>query len=395
MRSLRHELFRLRLGAPLLVTVLVTGCAVGPRMVQASRGAYNEVVHRTAQEELLLNLVRLRYHEAPEFLEVASIATQFELTGTVGLGGEVGRSAGESNSLGTASAGIGFSERPTITFAPRRDAEFLRHLLEPVDLEDPVLLVDYGWGLGRVLRVTVERLGRQSDPTDRERSSDPVKEFEQAIDRMDDLHRRGLMTLAFVPRLSEVPFSLAGGGLSPSELLDAEREGLTMVTGEGDARPRLMRRTLRLVVNFDPSAFDDPVYVELAALTGLPARALNVDVDPGSANPSTDRPDVLEIATRSVLESMAYLSAGVDVPDDHVEMHWVSGPTERTGLRVRVSSDRPSARLAVSYRNHWFYVDDADLESRRTLGVLNSLIRLRVGAGGGQSIPLLTLPVGR
>jgi hypothetical protein len=364
-------------------------------MVQTARGAYNEVVQQTTQEELLLNLVRLRYHEAPEFLEVSSISTQFELSGSLGLGGELGRSAGESVSRGSASAGIGFSERPTITLSPRRDAEFLRNLLQPVDLEDSVLLVDYGWGLGRVLRVTVERLGRQTDRTDREQPSEPVAEFERSIDLLDELYRRGLMVLRFISRETEFPGPVAIEALSPAEVLDAEARGLSFRWNEDDSRPVMMRRSPRLVVQFDPSAVEDPAYTELVGLVGLPDRSLSVDIDPDGGGALEDRPDVLEIATRSVLEAMAYLSAGVDVPADHVDRRWAAGPAGRSSLRVRTSPERPAARLAVSYRDHWFYVDDADLESRRTLGVLSSLIRLRTGAGGGQSIPLLTLQVGR
>jgi hypothetical protein len=63
---------------------------------------------------------------------------------------------------------------------------------------------------------------------------------------------------------------------------------------------------------------------------------------------------------------------------------------------VRSSEAEPvDAFVAVPYRGRWFYVEDSDLDSKRTLGVLISLIRLEIGAGGAENVPVLTLPVGR
>ena len=63
---------------------------------------------------------------------------------------------------------------------------------------------------------------------------------------------------------------------------------------------------------------------------------------------------------------------------------------------VRNSRAEPAdAFIAVPYRGRWFYIANSDLESRRTLGVLMSLIRLEIGAGTAQNLPVLTLPVGR
>jgi len=59
---------------------LATGCSViGPRSLQQSRMQYNEVVKTTSEEELLLNIVRLRYTDTPSSMQVSNIAAQFEL----------------------------------------------------------------------------------------------------------------------------------------------------------------------------------------------------------------------------------------------------------------------------------------------------------------------------
>src|SRR5215471_21247463 len=61
------------LGAP--------GCAFGPRALEGSHGRYNEAVRTVNEEQLLRNLVHLRYTESPLNLEVTIIANQFELSG--------------------------------------------------------------------------------------------------------------------------------------------------------------------------------------------------------------------------------------------------------------------------------------------------------------------------
>src|SRR5262245_1059157 len=89
-----------RIGWATVLAVLVTGCsAFGPSLLESSRLPYNEAVKRTSEEQLLLNVVRLRYTDTPSSLAVSSIAAQFEITKSfqltpffVASGAEVARS---------------------------------------------------------------------------------------------------------------------------------------------------------------------------------------------------------------------------------------------------------------------------------------------------------------
>jgi hypothetical protein len=47
----------------------------------------------------------------------------------------------------------------------------------------------------------------------------------------------------------------------------------------------------------------------------------------------------------------------------------------------------------VRYRGHWFWVDDADLESKSTFGLLSNLFSLQ-SAQSRAAGPLLTVPAG-
>ena len=76
---------------PLMLLILclgfLLGCAgVGPRALETARGSYNEVLRDTADEQLLANLVRLRYRDRPFFLEVSAVTTQFRFAPNAGAG---------------------------------------------------------------------------------------------------------------------------------------------------------------------------------------------------------------------------------------------------------------------------------------------------------------------
>jgi len=57
------------------------GCAFGPRVLEKTHGRYQESVRQVDEEQLLRNIVHLRYSEIPLELNVSSIATQYELAG--------------------------------------------------------------------------------------------------------------------------------------------------------------------------------------------------------------------------------------------------------------------------------------------------------------------------
>ena len=58
------------------------GCSFGPKALERTHARYNESIRRVYEEQLLQNLVRLRYEEVPFRLNVQSIAAQYELAGS-------------------------------------------------------------------------------------------------------------------------------------------------------------------------------------------------------------------------------------------------------------------------------------------------------------------------
>jgi hypothetical protein len=120
---------------------------------------------------------------------------------------------------------------------------------------------------------------------------------------------------------------------------------------------------------------------------------------------SPEGEDLEEITLRigSILDALVYLTGAVFVPESHIEQNlaprdWPAPGTKPEGVRsvfrVRSSKEKPSASLAIRYRNHWFYVEETDHESKGTFLLLGELFRLGLTETKSRQAPVLTLPVG-
>src|SRR3981189_1458967 len=79
--------------------VCLSGCA-GPKAVRYTRMRYNEVIRDTNDEQLLINIVRLRYADSPVIIDLPNITSQFEMSGRGNYLGGYGNQAPGRASLG-------------------------------------------------------------------------------------------------------------------------------------------------------------------------------------------------------------------------------------------------------------------------------------------------------
>jgi len=78
------------------LAVALAGCAqVGPRSISANRAAYNLAIQQTNDQELLLNLVRMRYRDTLYFTHVERIAATVQFSRSVGASATASPSAPE------------------------------------------------------------------------------------------------------------------------------------------------------------------------------------------------------------------------------------------------------------------------------------------------------------
>jgi hypothetical protein len=110
----------------------------------------------------------------------------------------------------------------------------------------------------------------------------------------------------------------------------------------------------------------------------------------------------IAVLTRSMLEISAEASAGVEIPSSDIVKGRVSkmdipGASSELGpkfmVRVHSSRSKPDSKeafTAVPYRDYWFWVDDKDLQSKRSLGFLMILFTL-IESGNTSTPPVLTI----
>ena len=134
-----------------LVALCIAGCA-GPAGIRLTRKQYNDTVKHTNEQELLLNLVRLRYNDAPQFIGVNAITAQFAADASAGLSAEVDDRI--PRYFGTGDVIIG--DRPTISYVPVQGPKFAQSLLQPLSLETLALLWEFNWDAETLFRLAVE-----------------------------------------------------------------------------------------------------------------------------------------------------------------------------------------------------------------------------------------------
>lgn len=160
----------------LLLSLVLASCSsYGPQTLERDRMDYGMSIHISLKQQLLANIVRLRYMEAPLFVDVSSVINQYVLAGNVqaGLGFNNSFISGDT---GQVSAGGRWEDRPTITYAPISGRKFSQSLLTPIPPEALFALVQSGWPAELMFRLTVAAMngiedadgGKQADPRFRE-----------------------------------------------------------------------------------------------------------------------------------------------------------------------------------------------------------------------------------
>ena len=119
-------------GIFLLAGVLIlSGCAgIGPTTVSRDRFDYTAAISDSWKRQMLFNLVKIRYGDAPVFLDVSSVISQYQIAGQVNLGATVNNNPwSTSETLGATGT---YVDRPTITFTPIIGDKFARSLMSPI-----------------------------------------------------------------------------------------------------------------------------------------------------------------------------------------------------------------------------------------------------------------------
>lgn len=150
----------------LSLALFAAGCAHtrGPALVVNSHLDYNQAVSQVLKEELLLNVVRRRYMEAPQFLNISSINTNFSRTISAGAAASVGDIGGGNVVGADADGSITFSDSPTITVTPRQGEDIATQLHQPISVDRIADLLGAGYGIHTIFDTLVRGINNLRGP---------------------------------------------------------------------------------------------------------------------------------------------------------------------------------------------------------------------------------------
>ncbi len=408
----------LRRGPIKLVVVLLSalvsasGC-LGPKAVSYTRMRYNEVMRTTNDEQLLLNIVRLRYADSPIFIDLPNITSQFEVAGRGSYFGGYG-----NETPGRASLGFGeltLRDTPTLSYHPREGREIAKALLTPLS-SDLFIVVNAGANLEQLLLFSINDI---NDVNNAPRATtlvpkvpDDNTEYLRGVRLLASLSEREALELEFGTNEESDDSSdpMSKGVVQGRDLLKAAEQGYVYRAQQDQVTVR--KRKKRLYLRISPEYVNSPEMQEVARIFRLiPGRSVyRVEselTEEANANlPSPLGKETLYLNLRSVLQIMTFLSKGVCVPEEHVASKIVPMTRDRDGqffdwtritagnFVVHAQKHRPRhAEVAVPYRGYWFYIAPDDVESRAALAILEVVFALQESDSRSSNL-LLTLPLG-
>ena len=338
-----------------LALVALAGCAsVSPQHVTTDRMDYGQVVADSWKRQTLLNVVRLRYADAPVFLDVSSIINSYTVGGEVSAQATI-PSRIDPNELEFGATGR-WSNTPTVTYQPLLGDRFTKSLLRPIPPASVFQLVQGGWTVSLVFKTVVNSVNGVRNAAAGV-AADP--QFDELTEALSRIQRAGNIGIRVEPGKD-------GGGV------------LVVIRGaESRSEPGEDSQRIR-------------------RLLGLEENVSEFEISYG---PVPRNPNEVAMLTRSMMEIMLQLGFGIDLPPGHatdgraLPGQRQAGAAEAEPLvRIRSGTEAPAdAYAAVPYRGYWYWIDDRDIASKSTFTFLMILFSL-AETGQTTASPVVTVP---
>jgi len=393
-----------------VAALVLSSCnTIGPRVVHTSRVEYSQALADGFNEQMLLNLVRMRYRDTPQFLEVSTLTTAYVLGGSASAGATVG---GGETDVGISVSG-GYTESPTVSYTPLAGEDVVEKLLTPVEVSTLYLLMRSGWSIERVLRLAVREMRLEGGHLLRNAPSadgptpdyhPQYLDFRLATEELREMQKQGLVRVDAVCASADCRTAAKAKKEAAGESATEAAFEPFLVLAEPPPADGCLGTGLGLEPPEQPGRL----------LLGLASGRMD-DLDPAVGTPSGGERKQLHLYPRSLMAVYYFLSQSVQVPAEHAhlvtatplegaaepacpgELHrWKAAqcppsPTATPGLDwtdtvlgdlfvVRSSAREPQdAFVRVRYRGQWFYIPDCDLESKTTFALLTQLFSLQSG----------------
>jgi hypothetical protein len=345
-----------------LFVLLATGChSIGPKTVPRDRSDYSDSISDSWKRQTLLNIVKIRYLDPPIFVDVGQIVSGYSLETTLTAGGSFPETAALGGTTATVGGAARYTDRPTITYTPLTGNKFIKALMTPLPPESLFFTVQSGFPADAVFFVSVGAMNSlKNQESNLSGVSPPDPKFLRALELLRKIQLSGAVGMRVVQ--------------------DAKKQEAALIT-------------------FRSKDISDQTLADIKELRGL----LRMDPDASEfklifgATAGTDKE--LALQTRSMFHIMQTMASQVDVPAAHVSEGRASPGLEVTAdterlrfIHIRSSKQKPSdAYAAVAYRGHWFWIDDRDLKSKRSMAFMMMLFTM-ADSGEKENLPLITIP---
>lgn len=386
-----------------VVIAALAGCqSIGPDKLVDTHQGYNDAVQLAMSREMVLNIVRLRFGDSVQFLEVSQINAAFSVGASAG--GTVGNIGGAGSAVGSITGSVSYSDSPNLTFMPRDDDQAHRDMLLPIHLYDAITFVNRGGSYDMSFLALITS-GINDAP------DIPGPNGELYGKRLDALRALVDSDLAWIGHGKRwVPKSALPIAVEEITAFDhvwatnnnwqwVNAEPYIGKAGQGKALMAYEYHTPLLVLR-DPDDREAQEHVRSLGL--VPGkreyliRSVNDEIALGDLGAP---PAGIYLGFRSLKEIMGIVSEYVEVPASLAEKDVV--PPDRylrTGERtlpfkVRSAKEEPQdQQYKAMAHGYWFWIDESDHKSKAVLEALNYLFVSQSGASKPGD-PILTLPL--
>ncbi len=201
--------FRL-FGMAAVSSVILGACStVGTTSIDWGRTPYNQAIHNTAEQQTLLNIVRVNNNETPFFMDVSEVDAATSVGATIS-GGPSGLGAipnFKSTSAGTIQGPVGsitggatYLESPTVRYLPLLGQPLIAQVSTPLSVDALTDLFNSNWSLPAVLTLGIDRL------------TPGYTEYYAALNAIIDLDRYGAIIIAGTPSAKKNDEKKEGAG---------------------------------------------------------------------------------------------------------------------------------------------------------------------------------------
>jgi hypothetical protein len=334
----------------ILLSAGLSGCAsIGPSTISRDRFDYITAISDSGKSQMLLNLVKLRYGDAPVFLDMASVINQYSVEGSLGY---------NSSSFAGQTA---YTDRPTITYLPVSGEKFARGLVTPIPPSVILNLIQAGYPVDVVLRLCVHAINgihTRYGGAARQRAADP--EFYPLVEKLQKIQHAGEIGMR-IQKIADQDKSIIVFKKKVSPALEAE-------------------------------------IAEAREILGLDPEAQEFNVVYGSVAANNRE---IALLTRPMIEILIDLSSYIEVPAASLAQgrtfsspppELVNGRPVMPLVRIFSSPQRPEDFFAaVPYRQDWYWIDDKDFFSKQ---LFSFVMFWFLETDTKQGVPLITLPAG-